>query len=610
MDYYPYLGAPAETLASGALCLFFVAILIAISVYLAVWIIKRAGLSGTILLSLVEFFSVVILVLIFLPTLISVNKTLSETMKFFWRTGFELSPSITFPYIPLGVILVLIVLRLLQAARFKGAFNFIVALLWKPALAVTVLSVVWIAVFFIFINNSRRGAEPQKASVAQGSALEEQRPNIFLITFDMMSAADMSLYGSSRKTTPFLERMSGESFVFNRMHSNYHSTQPSLLSILTSKYPWTHGVFDWLEYVKEDADENLGALLSDDYETVAIVPGMYHLPEFFGLKDQFDSTSWVAFKPPSSVIFNLLSGLGLSPFSFPILRHINIIYNKGTPSAYYDEPFIAAKELVKVKREKPLFLWIHLWPPHWPNNPPPYFRGAYLPAEEVVEGLRGKTGLDYKRTIFRMKARYDECILFADYALENFIGTLKKTGLYDNSIIIVSADHGNTIDTDNTLVVSPMMEEQLFSIPLLIHLPGQKRGARIDSLAEHVDLAPTILELINRDIPEWMDGESLIPYMKNPALKSKKIKYSMSFVYGENNDPVRWFASFIDDYKLVYHMDSDSALLFNINDEHTNENNLARIKYKLFHELKSDIRERIDENYGILGRDIEDIVSY
>jgi arylsulfatase A-like enzyme len=337
---------------------------------------------------------------------------------------------------------------------------------------------------------------------------------------------------------------------------------------------------------------------------------MYQLPEFLGLEDQFDTTSWVAFKPLSPFIFNLLSGFGVSPFSFPILRHINYIYNNGTPSAYYDEPFTAASELIDVEREKPLFIWIHIWPPHWPNNPPPLFRGAYIPTPEVVGDLRGKTGLEYKRTLFRMRARYNESILFADYALKDFVDKLKQKGVYDNSIIIVSSDHGNTIDTDNTLVVSPMMEEQIFNVPLLIRLPGQRSGVRVDSLAEHVDMAPTILDLLGRDIPGWMEGESLIPYMKDPTLKSTKMKYSMSFVYGANNDPVRWFASFRDDYKLVYHLDSDTALLFNVNDSHSKENNLARRKYNLYREMRGDIKNRIDENYRIIGRDIEDIVSY
>ena len=68
------------------------------------------------------------------------------------------------------------------------------------------------------------------------------------------------------------------------MHSNFYLTQPSLTSILTSKYPWTHGVHAWLEDLKVDSDENIASELSGEYYTAAIVPSIYQYPEFMGMK--------------------------------------------------------------------------------------------------------------------------------------------------------------------------------------------------------------------------------------------------------------------------------------------------------------------------------------
>ena len=83
-----------------------------------------------------------------------------------------------------------------------------------------------------------------------GTTLAGQRaaggtPNVILVTFDSLSAEDMSLYGYRRHTTPFIDSFGGESYVFENMHANYNSTIPSLASIMTSRYPVKHR-FDWL----------------------------------------------------------------------------------------------------------------------------------------------------------------------------------------------------------------------------------------------------------------------------------------------------------------------------------------------------------------------------
>ncbi len=601
-NYYPYLGSPFEAFASASLALVSLSIILAGVIYAASWISRRLRVKENYLLVPIEILSVTALGLVYIAAIVFlINGNFPASVKLYWFTGNGA--------LPVATLLLVAACRIWLAKIFKHLFYNIVDLLYKPALGLTIASVVLIGVFFITVDRPAASSIPSKSkSASNGSVKGEERPNVFLITFDSMCSADMSLYGYSRRTTPFLDEFAKESYVFQRMHSNYHNTQPSIVSILTSKYPWKHGVFNWLDYMEKDNDENIAAQLRGDYYTAAIVPGMYQLPDFLGLEGQFDSTRWATFDIPFPPVFDFLSAFGISPYSFPILRHINFLNNPnylldtGSQSAYYDRPFSVAKEFVRENTRRPFFMWLHLWPPHFPYIPPPPFRGAFLAADLEPPPLAGASASEQKKIISMMKARYDECILFSDSALKGFIQTLKVYGLYKNSIIIVSSDHGNVFDKDNTLINSSLMEEPLFHIPLLIHLPGQKEGVSIESLAEHVDLAPTILDLLNKPIPEWMDGETLLPYMRNPKLKTKKTKYSMSFVYGEKNEEVRWFSAYRGEYKLIYHLDTNKGFLFKTTDEHINENDLSRKERGIYNELMNELNDKISENFDVINK--------
>ena len=145
------------------------------------------------------------------------------------------------------------------------------------------------------------------------------------------------------------------------------------------------------------------------------------------------------------------------------------------------------------------------------------------------------------------------------------------------------------------------MYEELFNVPLIIHLPGQKKGVKVRTLAEQIDLAPTILDLIGTPRPEWMEGESLVPYMKNPSLQSEKIKFSMVFFYDDFTE-VRWLAAYKGEYKLVYQMETEATALFRFKEPHTMQNDLSRVKRGLYKELRGALARKIDENSSDINR--------
>ncbi|MEE9542640.1 MAG: sulfatase-like hydrolase/transferase, partial [Thermodesulfobacteriota bacterium] len=602
-NYYPHHNTLIATFTSVALVMAFFFVFLFIFSILASLATSRHARCAEGLLAIVETISIAALALIFVPAaILVVKKNSPETIKLFWHTGYGLFPIIIF--------LSVVILRIVFKKRFKAVLYNLVDIFWRPAFAVAAISIVWAAVFLATGGAGSAGGSAGTKGVGETKSLTSSskrdgkaKPNVILITFDALSASDMSLYGYERDTTPFFEELAKESYLFKNMHSNYNNTAPALSSMLTSKYPWSHGVRKWLDSIDKDRDENIIAPLKDEYYTAAIFPSAHHNPEFLGLQGEFDYSDWVWFEfPLLPGLFEAVSNAGISSYAIPIIRHLVFLTNY-YPLAAYDGPFLEAGKFLSETKERPLFLWIHLWPPHSPYLPPAPFKGLYLPvSEEVDNDIRGWYDMKdahMKREVEKLRARYDEYIRYADSALGTFVSSLKRMGYYDDSIIIVSSDHGQNHDKGYARISAPLMNESKFHIPFLIHFPGQREGVSVRALAEQVDIGPTLMELTGRPIPAWMEGESLVPYMKEPSLNTKKVKYSMTFFQLEKE--FRWFAAYLDDFKLIYHLGVDDSVLFKVENGKEIDEDLKMIEPQVHSKLLKELKAMIEENYDDLS---------
>ena len=109
-------------------------------------------------------------------------------------------------------------------------------------------------------------------------------------------------------------------------------------------------------------------------------------------------------------------------------------------------PFASASYLLRENRDRPVFLWVHIWPPHYPFEVLPEFKGRFLDAGVEVNEVMGRytEAQEPERCFYEGKIRRERP-LCADHALKIFIKSLKESGQYENSIVIVSADHGETL---------------------------------------------------------------------------------------------------------------------------------------------------------------------
>jgi arylsulfatase A-like enzyme len=238
----------------------------------------------------------------------------------------------------------------------------------------------------------------------------------------------------------------------------------------------------------------------------------------------------------------------------------------------------------------PFFAWIHVLPPHDPYLPPEPFKRYFNPSDELrsfksqddIKNKSFKYLFDYlilpeemQPDVDLMKDYYDEFIRYCDKQFEDFINKLKARNMLDNTVIILSSDHGESFEHGYFTHGGSFLYEQVTHIPLVIKEPGQNHGQVVDSLVEQIDIPATILDLVDIQVSSWMEGRSLVPLMHGKRL-SQRPAFSMNF---EENPSLGHqittgsIAVWEGDYKLIHYLGREESLLFNLKqdpDELTN----------------------------------------
>jgi arylsulfatase A-like enzyme len=380
------------------------------------------------------------------------------------------------------------------------------------------------------------GTQPTETGASVGTfAMPHHRPHVLLVTVDTLSAEHMSLYGARRNTTPELEDFAHAATVFDHAYANANFTTAGVASIVTATRPWSHRALQlpaWpleparrssLPALLHQAGYRMAALSSNPWAGAARngLGGYFELatgnrmPDFNPCRD--DLSSALRFECAASelpaVLFagNLLERLREVVFDAGANRHFD-------PRAII-EPALAW--LARADRSKPIFLWVHFYPPHDPYAAPEPWLGQFdsssaartaAQAHTEIAYLLGGVAPERKRTL---EARYDESVRYVDHYVGDFLRRAQAL-LGDDTAVIVTADHGESFEHDYGSHGGPGLFDSLVHIPLLIKLPNQTRGARISVLAEQVDIAPTIAELIGMPAPQSWEGQSLLGASLDP----------------------------------------------------------------------------------------------
>jgi len=294
------------------------------------------------------------------------------------------------------------------------------------------------------------------------------RPNVVLITLDTTRADRMGFLGSDRGLTPNLDRLAHQATVFSRAYAQVPLTTPSHAGILTGTYPQ----FNHVSYMGDPLGKRLPFLPEilhrNGYKTAAFVGALVLDPTKLapGFERGFDVyDAGFHRRRPGEDNYHSLERRGQE-----VLGRAVAWLNKHPGG--------------------PFFLWIHLYDPHDPYTPPEPYRTRYQ-AEP-----------------------YDGEIAYTDSIVGKLLSELRARNLFDDSLIAVMADHGEAFGEHGETHHGIFLYDETIHIPLLFKLPHQQTAARMEARAGLVDVAPSILRALRLAVPDAMQGQSLLPFMK------------------------------------------------------------------------------------------------
>jgi len=336
------------------------------------------------------------------------------------------------------------------------------------------------------------------------SANRSKGPNIILISIDALRADHLSCYGYHRNTSPNIDRIASQGVLFKNAFSQATWTLPSHTSIFLSQYVWRHNVKDPRTERLTDSCTTLAEILKNENYATAAFTGGGALSSKYGFNQGFE------------IYENGIPGKR---------RHYRI--------SFYIDKLLSWLESV---RNKKFFLFIHTYDVHEPYNPPlPYF-DLYTNGYSEGKSLKTSGGIIANLKIDASKltpeeidyiiAVYDGGISYVDDQLGKIFEKLDQLGIDDNTIIIVTADHGEAFKEHGKLghCGKPYIEE--VHVPLIMKGPGIPKNRIYENFVQHIDIVPTIFEILNIPQREKMQGRSILPLMNNCEIEEDFKTYS------------------------------------------------------------------------------------
>jgi choline-sulfatase len=331
---------------------------------------------------------------------------------------------------------------------------------------------------------------PSLLLAANAPAFAQQKaqpPDVFLITIDTLRADHVHCYGYDRVETPAIDALAKDGIRFAQAFTASPITNTSHASILTGLLPSSHGVTDF------------AVPLAASHSTVAelLKKQRYHTAAFIGAIILDSKTLAPGFDRGFDFYDNF-------PEHSMAKSRWGRVERRGADVVRHAQTWLAQHPTGAH------FMWLHLYDPHDPYEPPAPYSQTY------------KDHL------------YDGEIAYADSALANFIAYLKKTARYENAIIVIVGDHGEGLGEHHEDTHGIFLYDSTTHVPLIVKLSGSANaGTVVDAQVRTIDIAPTLLDLAGGEALEQKDGESLKPYFTSSD-KAERV------AYGETDYPLRF----------------------------------------------------------------------
>jgi len=383
------------------------------------------------------------------------------------------------------------------------------------------------------------------------------RPDIILITADTLRADHLGAYGYGRDTSPNFDAFSDDALLFENAFSHAPQTHTSFSSILTGFLPHETHAYQRAPLPAE-VDTLAELLQSAGYSTHAVVSN-YLLRQ----KSRWrEGQGWAQ---------------GFDSYDDEMNQRELI---RPQPERTARETTDRAIEIIRRSTDKPLFLWVHYQDPHGPYAAPPEFAAAVgaapeehrlLPLNRTRSGAGGipvHQRLPGGRNYFHYVWQYDGEIRYFDHQLGRLISALKEAGLYDQSLILFTADHGEALgEHDFYFSHVGRLFHGLTHVPLVLKHGGRLSGRRQDYV-QHLDVVPTLAIAAGIEPDPRLRGTDL----RQPTPEGREIFAIVESPLDRDGERA---SLVVDGLKLVKNRDTQKLRLYDLRADPAEENDLS-----------------------------------
>jgi len=379
-----------------------------------------------------------------------------------------------------------------------------------------------------------KAASPEKEAPPPAKPKGPTQPlNVLLILVDSMRA-DMPWAGYSRPIAPVLTQLEKESISYTRAYAISSYTAKSVAGLLAGQYPSTLKRSGYFFTKYPPSNLFFPELLQKAGVATLSAHGHMYMKRGNGMDQGFDH-------------WEVVQGI-----DFDNTTDKHITSNKLTP--------LAISQLEKTPNDKPFFMYLHYMDPH----------DQYVKHEESPDWGR------------KNRDRYDSEIFYTDLWIGKLLDYCKKQPWWSKTAVVVSADHGEAFGEHKMYKHAFELWDVLTHVPLFIRIPGVE-ARRIDTARGHIDLAPTIMELMGVKGDPVFAGKSLVPEVY--GAQEPQPRPVLMDLPADSNNPERR-ALVHGDYKLIAYGNDWRFDLYNLKDDPGELRNLARREKEKLEEMK------------------------
>lgn len=421
------------------------------------------------------------------------------------------------------------------------------------------------------------------ALTACSGGSDERPPHVILITLDTVRADFLSCYGATTGDTPALDQIAREGVLFERAVAASGLTPTSHATILTGKFQYGHGLRVLAApsgYRLDEDQRGLATAFKDAGYVTGAIHSAFPVSGYFGFDNDFDE-------------FQSFDASMTLEEDGNIARWDIERYQRRS-----DETTARALKWFSettAKSDAPVFLWLHYWDPHDP---------VILPPTEKLEALLYDSGSG--RLLSDFSRMYAAELRYQDENLGRLFRGLGESGLLDETVLAITADHGQGLDDGRELHgwgKHRVLYREVLHVPLILRGPGIQPGVRVTDQVRTADIAPTLIDLVGLEsklldsdaegvsLVERLDGrprghltaygEQINGYDDNAGMRRNRVEATFLHMVSDG------------DWKAIYrpHMPERSEL-FHIATDPTESRNVRSAFPSEYLRLMADLAER------------------